>query len=133
MAKTYHLLTMKHRNGNKNGVFLAFTFHYLVSDDLVEIELLRTPRTVRILPVLLFLLVAPTDELPHKVELLLGHLDLRVLIYGQEKHLEAGLLVLPDRSWVLLPGFEIGPTFPFPFTLQRHDRVFFYLTKHSQR
>ena len=99
---------MKNRNGNKNGVFLAFTFHYLVSDDLVEIELLRTPRTVRILPVLLFLLVAPTDELPHKVQLLLGHLDLRVLLDGQEKHLVAGLLVLPDRSCVLMPAFEIS-------------------------
>ena len=95
-------------------VFLAFTFHYLVSDDLVEIELLRTPRTVRILPVLLFLLVAPTDELPHKVELLLGHLDLRVLLNGQEKHLEAGLLVLPDRSWVLLPAVKSDPTSAFP-------------------
>ena len=108
MARTYHLLTMKNRNGNKNGVFLVITFHYLVSDDLVEIELLRTPRTVWILPVLLFLLVAPTDELPHKVQLLLGHLDLRVLLDGQEKHLVAGLLVLPDRSWVLMPGFEIS-------------------------
>ena len=97
---------MKNRYDNKNGVFVAFTFNYLVSDDLVEIELLRTPRTVWILPVLFFLLVAPTDELPHKVQLLLGHLDLRVLLDGQEKHLVAGLLVLPDRSWVLMPGFE---------------------------